>query len=347
MQVMRPIREDDLDTLLELAHLTTYGLTTLPRDRELLAGRIAESRQGFAKLTQKPRGESYLFVMEDTEKRKAIGTCAIFSKVGGFEPFYAYRIETSVHHSEMLKVHKEVPTLHLVTDHDGPCEIGSLFLAPDYRKGGLGRMLSLSRFLFMAEHPTLFDPVVIAEMRGVIDEQGKSPFWDAVGSHFFVIDFPTADYLSVVDKRFIAELMPKHPIYIPLLPQAAQEVIGQVHERTVPARKLLESEGFVFCDMVDIFEAGPVLRCKRDEIRTVRECVRATVTGIDEAIAAESPAYLVSNTARDFRACQAKLTVESGNQVRLERVAAEALGVKAGDAVRYVTMKSGERKGAA
>ena len=61
-------------------------------------------------------------------------------------------IETSTIHSYLLKVHKEAKTLHLVQEHNGPCEIGSLFLHPDYRKGGNGWLLSLVRFLFMAEH---------------------------------------------------------------------------------------------------------------------------------------------------------------------------------------------------
>ena len=118
----------------------------------------------------------------------------------------------------MLNVRKDVRTLTLVEEHNGPCEIGSLFLHPDYRRDGNGRLLSLSRFLFMAEHRQRFEPQVIAEMRGVIDDQGRSPFWDAVGKHFFEIDFPKADYLSMVNKKFIADLMPRHPLYVPLLP---------------------------------------------------------------------------------------------------------------------------------
>src|SRR5262249_22653987 len=158
--------------------------------------------------------------------------------------FYAYRIEKAVHESDVLKVRKEVPFLKLVTEHNGPCEIGSLFLAPSYRRDGNGRFLSLVRFLFMAEQPKRFDPVVIAELRGVIDDLGHSAFWDALGRHFFEVEYPTADYLSMVNKKFIADLMPSHPIYIPLLPKEAQAVIGQVHEQTRPALKILEDEGF-------------------------------------------------------------------------------------------------------
>ena len=43
------------------------------------------------------------------------------------------------------------------------------------------------------------------------------------------------------------------------------------------AVKNLEAEGFRFHRMVDIFDAGPVLSCPRDEIRTVSQSRRATV----------------------------------------------------------------------
>ncbi len=263
MVVIRPIRLDDLEAVEALTAFTGFGLTTLPRDAKLLRRRIRDSLRGFENISDQdaPGGETYLFVLEDSQTPDVAGTCGIVSKVGGFEPFYAYRVETSVLESRQLDVRKEIQTLHLVEQHDGPCEVGSLFLAPKFRKEGNGRLLSLSRFLFMAEHLEYFDPIVIAEMRGMVDDQGRSAFWDALGHHFFDIDFPKADYLSMVNKKFIADLMPKHPIYIPLLPAEAQEVIGRVHPDTEPALKMLEDEGFRRCGMVDIFEAGPVVRC--------------------------------------------------------------------------------------
>src|SRR5207247_1376439 len=156
-------------------------------------------------------GESYLLVMEDHDTRAVVGACGIVSKVGGFEPFYAYKIERVLFESSVINVRKEVPILRLHEEHDGPCEIGSLFLHPDYRKGGNGRLLQLVRFLFIAEHPDAFEQTIVSEIRGVCDDNGQSPFWNVLGKHFFDIDFPQADYLSVVNKKFIADLMPDHP----------------------------------------------------------------------------------------------------------------------------------------
>lgn len=338
MVVLRPVSLADLDQLVALVAQAGFGLTTLPADANLLRQRIEGSVRGFEKLQQKPEGEPYLFVMEDLTTGKVVGTTGIFSKVGGFEPFYAYRVETSVHESKMLKVRKEIQTLHLYAEHDGPSEIGSLFLAPEYRGGGNGRLLSIGRFLFMAQFKKFFDPLVIAEMRGVIDDQGRSPFWDAIGKHFFEIDLPHADYLSIINKRFIADLMPKHPIYIPLLPQAAQDVIGKVHPQTAPALHVLETEGFSLNGMVDIFEAGPCVSSPLRKIRAVKESVQARIAQIVEG-PLEAKSYIISNTQRDFRACMGPLVVEKDESVIITKLTGLALKVKVGDSLRYVTAK--------
>ncbi len=339
MYVLRPVRMEDLDALVELAELTGFGLTTLPKDRTLLQKRLRASRRAFAEMDEEdPRGQFYLLVLEDTAEGRIVGTSGIVSKVGGFDPFYAYQIRTTVHESRMLGVRKEIQALHLVADHDGPAEIGSLFLHPDHRREDNGRVLSLGRFLLMAESPALFDPTVIAEMRGVVDEAGRSPFWDALGRHFFEMEFPKADYLSIVNKQFIGELMPSHPIYLFLLPDEARQVIGRTHEHTRPAWRLLQKEGFEITDLVDIFEAGPIVRCERDAIRTVRESRSAPVHAVPENIGGD-PTWLVARPGSAFRAGRAALHRHDDGSVSVDRPTAESLGVRPGDPVRYAPLR--------
>ena len=344
MNVIRPIELDDLDALARLAEIRKVGLTSLPKDKELLRKKILRSLRGFELVDgEDPHGESYLFVMEDLESGQIVGTSAMDSKVGGFEPFYTYKIEETLHESKSLKIKQKIPTLHLVVEHNGPCEIGTLFLHPDYRKGGNGRALSLSRFLFMAQSPQYFDPLVIAEIRGVIDDAGHSPFWDNLGKHFFRLDFATADDLSGTDKKFIADLMPRHPIYVPLLAQEAQRVIGEPNEKSKPALDILEAEGFRFCDMVDIFEAGPVISCPQNRIRTIAQNRQAIVSGTTSD-KIDSEIFLLSNNSRDFRACKATLEILPDEKIRLPDEAAAALQVKTGDMVRYIPLFAAARK---
>jgi len=337
MVCIRPVTVDDLEPLLELAGAAGVGLTTLPKDRDLLKRRIGKSLRSMEQIPDRPGGEAYLFVMEDVATRKVVGASGIVSKVGGFEPFYAYKIKKEVHQSRELKVRKEIAVLRLVHEHSGPAEIGSLYLSPEYRGRDAGRLLQLSRFLFVAEHREAFEPLVVSELRGVIDAAGRSVFWDALGRHFFDIEFRQADYLSVVSKNFIADLMPRHPIYIPLLPKAAQDVIGKVHESSKPALKNLEDEGFAFSGMVDIFDAGPCVSCRRDEIRTVRESRTAKIEQIvTEEIT--SPAYLVGSRGGEFRVCTAPLSVNDAT-VRIGAEAAQVLGVSVGQEIRYSPLR--------
>ena len=175
-------------------------------------------------------------------------------------------------------------------------------------------------------------------MLGVINDCCHSDFWYSLGSHFFSINFYKADYLSIKNKRFIADLMPRHPIYIPLLPESAQRVIGQVHEQTKPALHILESEGFAFSGMVDIFEAGPIVQCRLDDIRTVRASMRAEVAAVDDGITDE-PASIIGTTLRQFRACLGSVRDQGNGRVALSRLTALALQVKVGDMVRHVPLR--------
>jgi arginine N-succinyltransferase len=338
MVLIRPVRASDLAQLEDLASLAGVGLTTLPKDRDLLARRIHKSEMGLAKLAEQPGGETYLFVLEDLDTSKVVGASGIVSKVGGFQPFYSYNVERILFHSDVIDVHKEVPTLVLKEDHDGPCEVGSLFLHPDYRHGGNGRLLQLVRFLFIAEHPHAFETTVVSEIRGISDATGNCPFWDAVGRHFFDIDFSRADYLSIVNKKFIADLFPDHPIYIPLLPKSAQDVIGKPHPDSARAVTNLEAEGFKFSGMVDIFDAGPVLSCPRDQIRAVRDSRTGVVAEVTGKV--ESEPYMIGTSGADFRAVKGTMSVETDGSVRLPRDCAKALGVRIGDSIRFATLRA-------
>jgi arginine N-succinyltransferase len=161
-------------------------------------------------------------VLEDDDGR-VVGISAIAGAVGLREPWYNFRVGLTVSASQELNIYREIPTLFLANDLTGNSELCSLFLHADYRSGLNGRMLSKARMLFIAEFPQLFGNKIIAEMRGVSDEAGRSPFWESLGRHFFKMEFSQADYLTGVgNKAFIAELMPKFPLYTCFLSGGAQ-----------------------------------------------------------------------------------------------------------------------------
>ena len=62
---------------------------------------------------------------------------------------------------------------------------------------------------------------MLAELRGVMDEGGNSPFWDAFGGRFFGMTFPEADEFNAVHgTQFIADLFPKTAITSRCCPRA-------------------------------------------------------------------------------------------------------------------------------
>jgi arginine N-succinyltransferase len=341
MLLVRPVAMADLSDLLALARLAGVGLTTLPKNEDLLARRIRKSVHSMGNIPDRPGGESYLFVMQDTATGSIIGASGVVSKVGGFEPFYAYRIERLAQRCDALGVNKTLPVLNLVCDHNGPAEIGSLFLTAGYRGTDAGRFLQLVRFLFVAQHREAFESMVVSELRGVVDGDGESPFWNALGRHFFEIDFPQADRLSVVNKKFIAELMPTHPIYLCLLPPDAQRVVGQVHEHSRPALRTLEAEGFAFNDMVDIFDGGACVSCARDEIRTVRQCRSEKLAQVrpGQGDAADAPLSMVARSGPTFRACLDRILPVDGG-ISISAAAADVLHVQVGEPLSVAPLRA-------
>ena len=339
MLVVRSIRENDLDGLVELANQVGSGMTTLKPDRKALGQRVEVACASFAEQIA-PQQRDYVFVMEDVAAKRLVGVCAIKAAVGLEEPFYNYRIGTLVHSSNELKVFSRMETLYLSNDLTGCAELCSLFLHPDYRHGTNGKLLSKSRFMFIAQFPHLFSEKLIAEMRGYQRPDGTSPFWNSLGHHFFQMDFDRADDLTSLGKKsFIAELMPRHPLYVAYLPQEAQEVIGVVHVDTAPARRLLEQEGMHYEGYVDIFDAGPVLQARVSELRSLRDSRLAIVQQAEKESATEVPT-LVSNTVlRDFRVIAAPVRAERGH-LALDGALQTLLSCHPGDPVRTLSLNA-------
>lgn len=339
MIIIRPIKASDYNDLHRIAIDSGHGFTSLPVNEDILKKRIHRSEESFTISVKEPGDQGYLFVMEDTQTGQVVGTTGIEAAVGLDNAFYHYHLGKVVHSSRELNIHNTVETLALCNDYTGATEICTLFLQESHRKNGNGRFLSRCRFLFMAEHSERFANCVIAEMRGVSDEQGRSPFYDWLEEHFLSINFTKADYLTGIgNKDFIAELMPKYPVYVSLLSKEAQKVINKVHDNTVPALRLLEAEGFSRRGYIDIFDAGPTVEAELKQIRAIRDSCKYQVL-IDDACGGESnQKYIICNTdVENFRATQIKLTLrETANQVVITSDSAQALQVQQGDWVRLL-----------
>lgn len=333
MLFIRPIEQRDFDDLKTISVESGIGFTSLPTNDELLQNKITRAIASIQKAVTEPHDEGYLFVLEDSQTGEVLGTCGIEASVGVDDAFYNYHVGKVVHSSRELNIHNKVDILTFCNDYTGMSEICTLFLRDQARLPNVGKFLSKSRFLFIAEHSARFTDKIFAEMRGVSDENGRSPFWEWLEQHFFSLDFPTADYLTGIgNKVFIAELMPKYPIYVNLLSDAAQKVIGQVHEKTKPALALLQKEGFKNRGYVDIFDAGPTVEADIDQIKTVRESLRKPV--LMGQVASNAPIHLIINTKlQDYRAICQPVEITQ-DHIILSAEAMQILKVQNGDLVR-------------
>ena len=342
MMIIRPITVRDLRALWQIAKETGAGFTSLQPDKKAVTSKLQWAQTSFKQAATKKNEQSsellYLFVMEDVSSGEVVGTAGIESSIGLSAPWYNYKVNKQVHASRKLDVYTVVETLILCNDHTGFSELCTLFLKPEARHSSNGALLSKSRFMFMAMFPELFSHTVIAEMRGYCDENDVSPFWEALGRHFFAVDFMEADRHVSSDKAVIAELMPRHPIYANLLPEEAQKVIGTTHESTTPARRLLESEGFRYTGYVDIFDAGPLLESRVQDIRAVRDS-RLYKAKIVENPTTDERLWLIANTEFEgFRCTSGSVSFEGFEFVDISQEQADALNIQDGEQLRIVPL---------
>ncbi len=270
---VRPARTDDLDALHALSQLTGPGFTNIPQAYDGMAARLAWHLNSL-KITLEAPGDNLYMLVLSNEAGEIGGTAMLFAEIGVEWPFYSYQIARFAQTSRALKRTITSELLNLSTEFSGSSEVGGLFLRADLRAGGtgLGHLLARSRYLFIAQHRARFGDRLIAELRGALTPEGDSPFWDALGRPFFEMGFPEANRFNTENgNQFIADLMPKHPVYTVMLPQAARAVMGQPHETGVPAMRLLEREGFRYDRYIDIFDGGPTLCVHTDHIRTLAE----------------------------------------------------------------------------
>jgi arginine N-succinyltransferase len=328
---LRAAHPRDLEPLYEMAKLTGGGFTNLPADRKALGRKLERAEAAYGREEDTLGDEQFVLVLEKPETGEVRGTCQLMTQVGQQWPFYSYRLTTLTQHSEELQRTVRAEMLGLVTDLEGSSEVGGLFLHPNERAGGLGLLLARSRYLFIAMHRERFADRIIAELRGVLDERGGSPFWDGVAGRFFGMTFQEADYFNAINgNQFIADLMPKHPVYVAMLSDSARSAIGVPHPSGRAAMRMLAEEGFAHEGYVDIFDGGPTMTARTDQVRSIAEARCSTLIQVD-SVSGER-ALIATGRLSGFRSCFG-LCEAAEDGVVIDPAAARLLGVVPGDTV--------------
>jgi arginine N-succinyltransferase len=332
---VRPATGEDFAAIYEMAKLTGGGFTNLPPDRATLVQKLARSEESFSRAEDSQSDDLYVFVLEDPKAGIVRGTCQVFGQVGVRQPFFSYHLSTLTQSSPELGKTFRNEMLSLTTDLEGSSEVGGLFLHPQARAGGWGSLIARSRYLFIKQHRARFGNRILAELRGVMDEAGNAPFWDGLAGRFFDMTFPEADEFNAVHgTQFIADLMPRTPIYVSLLSESARAVMGQPHPSGRAALRMLQEEGFVFDRYVDIFDGGPTVTARTDDVRTIDESEEETIVEIGAG--GKMKMLLAHGRLKEFKACCASVKRAGRKGICIDPEAAELLGVKEGDKVLAV-----------
>jgi arginine N-succinyltransferase len=271
--LLRPIEktQHDIEALERFSHVP--GMFNLSSDPEVIQAKIQKSMLSFSGEIEDPIEAKYIFVAEDVESKKVLGTSMIAAQHGTPEaPHFYFQVGTEEKYSETINTGFIHGTLELKYDTDGPSELGGLVLDPDYRNSDarLGRQISFVRFMFLAIYRSLFRDQLIAELLPPLNKKGLSPLWEAIGRRFTNMDYWEADRLCVQNKDFIFSLFPEGKIYTTFLTAEARHAIGKVSAQTEPVAHMLKKIGFEYRAQVDPFDGGPHLWAQVDQLLPVR-----------------------------------------------------------------------------
>jgi len=271
MDIFRVATAHDIEAIYAFTQHADAGLTTVPHTRQSVADYISESRKF---LRGEVKANRLLFVVE--RAGQILGISGIIPTLGLERPFYSFKRSRHARRSSSMDMSVKYDTLQLTTDFDGFTELASIYLSPDARGQGIGRLMSLGRLAFIERHSQMFHDRLMADIRGWVNADGRSPFWDELTSKFIQTDFSIADRLSASDGRFIIELLPALPILLNLLPDSVNACAGRPHDLSAGARAMLLEAGFETTDFCDIFDGGPAIDCKTKATLIARSAVRAT-----------------------------------------------------------------------
>ena len=352
MHIVRPAGLLDIAALETLSAQTMPGVHTLPKTRAKIAASVERSIASFASQVDIPSEESYLFVLENQARGEIVGTAAMFASAGSNGTYFSFRNDVIQQVSRDLNISHSVHALTLCSELTAYSQL-SAFYVRDRDSAGpeasvAAALLSRARLLFAVLAPHRFGERFFVPLAGVTDAHGSSPFWEALGRKFFKMDFLDAERIigGARNRTLIVELMPHYPVYVPLLPGAAQAAMGQIHPDGELAFTLLTQEGFEADDYIDIFDGGPILQAHKNTLRSFTGALpRRVVQAEPGAGSGDGPVTqvtqvtqvtyaLAAGSEQHFRAITASCPpLENGELVPLSQAAQDALMVAPGDTI--------------
>jgi arginine N-succinyltransferase len=338
---IRSARPEDEDQLLAVAqHLDTVNL---PAVREEIRQILEHTHRSFNGEVKDLARRDYVFVLEDLQAKKIIGTSMIIAQLGRRDAPYIYvDVHDEERYSHTLDKHFSHRVLKIGYSFNGPTEIGGLILLPEYRlvPERLGQLISYVRFLYIHMHRAAFRDEILAELLPPLEADGTSHLWDALGRHFTGMTYAEADLLSKKNKEFIKGLWPEGAIYSTLLSRQAQDVIGKVGASTRGVEKMLRRIGFRYAERIDPFDGGPHFTAPTDEVTLVQRSFAARYEASAEGVIGKKAVLAIEREhASNFHAVLGQFTIgdpaedAAARRVRIDAASALHLRLKPDDIV--------------
>lgn len=326
--LVRTIKKDDFNAILKIAKEVGGGFTSLPNDVSVIRQKIKTAELSFKE--QLPfEDRFFFFVLEDVASKIVIGTAAIQASRAKPSVFYIYEFEDS---------NKKHGVLNLKQKYNETSVFCTLYAAPNIHQkhSGRGKFISRSRCLFIAEFPNLFFDRFIAEMRAVLDENNESPFWNEIGRKAVGISYSAVN--MKVEEQGYQSIVPQMPkqIDINILPNEVQQVLGKVNPKTEAALHILDQEGFLKQNDLDILDAGPIVTAEKEKLRSLKASRKLKIFKVEENMNTQGgQLMMIANTSlQDFKVSLGFVEFQDENLI-IEKKIAELINCKVGDFIRF------------
>lgn len=337
MFIVRPIKADDIDAMHFFGDTTSRGISNLPAYLPRVEKYVHDGIVSFEKEVIDPWDEVYPFIIENSVSGEKVGTSSILAKAGVRTSFCSYYLENLTEGENSSIDGAEHALLYPKIYTDGPSELLALYLLPSFRKGGLGKLLSLSRLLYIANQPHRFNDSIFADMRGYFTPEGACPFWNGIGGRLWKCSF--SEILNKIDKEEveICGLIPRFPLHWRLLHEDVQKYAGKLHPNSQAAYYMLTQQGLAFCHEISILDGGPIIKSAMNKVKIIQNSKHGIVADIASEIDSPGIDVLICNK-NQFRATCTRIEVIEENKVRLDQETIKALNLDIGSPILFSTI---------
>jgi arginine N-succinyltransferase len=219
-----------------------------------------------------PGGPDAWWLAEDA---RGIGAALrLRGPIGLQRPRHWYHVGCVVHAVPELQLFRRQATLLLCNDHTGASELADAVHHPARdaaEQAGAWQVLLHAARTHLAATRAQQGGALIAELPGLRDVQGRSPFWHGLGRHFHAGDPDEVLRRHGPEGRaHLAALLPRQPVYCTFLSEAAQAALAQAAPAARVWMQALADTGLRYSHHVDILDGGPVLEAHLDSFCATR-----------------------------------------------------------------------------